>query len=272
MFGDKYRFKKKISEGAFGHIYLAKSIDGIKVAIKKIEKTEKNIGRIKNDAEIPKLMNHESIIKVIDYYEIGEFAHIVYPYVKYSITLSEFEKKIFTYSENAVLQKIMNIFCQLCDIIEFMHGHGVIHRDLKPDNILLVNDDKTPIVLDFDLSFVINNDKYPSYNNICGSPSYLAPEMWKQLEDSSTVDYKLGDIYSLGVMLYRICNSRQMPYKASSLKKLYFSILNDAPKQSDSGITELDELIMKLIQKCPNDRPPIKEIQSALQKIKNKKI
>ena len=166
------------------------------------------------------------------------------------------------------IKKIANIFCQLCDVIDFMHNAGIAHRDLKPENILLVNNDEKPIIVDFDLAFVMNNITYPSYNDFCGSPGYLAPELWEDCVDYTTINYKNCDIYSFGVMLYRVLNSMKMPYNVSNLIKLYNSILKDLPTESNCGIKDLDNLIMKLIDKNPSNRPSIKETRLILEKYK----
>ena len=268
MLINKYKLKRKIAKGSFGKIYMALDIEtNAFVIIKKIYKTEKNVGRIKNDAEIPKLINHMNVIKILDYFEFRDFAYIVYPFIKDSREMSQFEADLI-FQNNGKFKKIINIFRQLCDVIDFMHTSGVVHRDLKPENILLIDNDSVPIILDFDLAFVIDNENYPSYDKICGSPGYLAPEMWKEYDDYSFLNYKSSDIYSFGVMLYRICNSGKMPYDTSSFEKLYFSILNDSPIQSDCGIPEMDNLIMKLINRNPENRPLIEEIRSILEKIK----
>lgn len=267
MLTGKYKLKKKLSKGSFGKIFLASNIEGESFVIKKIRKTDKNVGRIKNDAEIPKLVNHPNIIKIIDYFETKDHAHIVYPYMDNYKVMTKFEMEM-QLNDSDKIKKIANIFFQLCDVIECMHDIGIVHRDIKPENVLIVNNDKTPIIVDFDLAFVMNNDNYPSYNNICGSPGYLAPEMWEDYEDYSAINYKIGDIYSLGVMLYRILNFMKMPYDISNFENLYISILNDAPIKSDCGTEDLDDLLSSLIDKNPNNRPSLKEIKLVLKKFK----
>lgn len=292
----KYQIQKFISKGSIGKVYLAREINletilplnpheisiEQQVIIKIIKKDEnKTKDRIRRESEIPNLLSHPNIIKILDFIENETHAYFVYPYMINSFSLSKINKsdlifnksnKIKTliemeylsnikgsYPNDNNLRHIVNVMYQIADAIEYMHSKFIIHGDIKPQNII-ISDDKA-ILIDFDLSSIINHPFYPIKKGIFGTPNYLAPEIWKQ---EKNILYELTDIYSFGITLYYVFNRKKLPYKPKSIEDMEYMIRNIKPFPSKTGIIFLDKLIMLAISKDPKMRPSISEIKSFL--------
>ncbi|XWV26387.1 serine/Threonine protein kinase [Tupanvirus soda lake] len=262
----KYVKKYLLCSGSFGKVYLANRIDtGETLVIKIIKKVNGNTeNKIKRDTEIPKIIEHPNIVKINDFIETDTHAFVVYPYIDNSICLSKIKRQELNFENKSKLEYMLNMMCQICDAIEFMHSKFVVHRDIKPQNIVV--SPHLAILIDFDLAFIMNNSKYPLRKGIIGTPNYLAPEIWKNCDD---ICYQLTDIYSFGVTLYFVFNKKKLPYIADKIEDLEYEIRHSNPIPSNSGYPALDRLIMDIISKDPNTRPTITYIKDSLRKIIN---
>lgn len=261
---DKYRIKQRISKGSIGKVYVAEDLNSKQdVIIKLIPKNIKRIAnRIKRDTEIPRLVVHDNIVKIHDFGEDQDFAYIIYPYHENDICMANLKKTDFDFKIQDNLVSMVNILCQICDAIEFMHSKFVTHRDIKPNNIIINNN--FAFIIDFDLSCVINNSEYLPQQGWFGTPNYLAPEIWRK---DDIIDLPLTDIYSFGVTIYFIFNKKKVPFPEKSVADLEYVVRHNNPIPSNSGIRSLDKFIMKIIDKNPLKRPNIIQIKSFLQKL-----
>jgi serine/threonine protein kinase len=279
---EKYQIQKFISRGSFSKVYLANEIDSKQlVVIKIIKKNKKTRDRIMRDSAIPNMLCHANIIKIINFIENETYAYIIYPYVNNCISMSKirtndliFNKKpkrkfiamdCFSGKESNGINKLkyfVEMLCQICDAIEYLHSNFIVHGDIKPQNIIINSD--IAILIDFDLSSVTNHPLYFTKKVIFGTPYYLAPEIWRREEN---ISYDLTDIYSFGVTLYYIFNRKKMPYHPITVEDMEYMIRNTDPIPSDSGFPFLDKLIMLMISKDPALRPNISTIKDTLKKL-----
>ena len=261
----KYQIITKLSKGSFGTTYLAKNLDGTTVVVKIIKKScERTIKKIENEIKIPQMFNHVNIVKIIDKLDTKSHSYIIYPYIPNSRSLYMFKNGELDSSKKDNVRRILGYIDHVCDAIKVLHSKNIIHGDIKPHNI--VASENIAFLIDFDLSENMNEPSCQLCSRISGTPNYLAPEIWSQQDN---IDYKLTDIYSLGVTMYYLFNKRKLPYNAKNMEDLECRIRSYEPVKSNTGIKLLDKLIMSIISKDPNKRPDIDKIKRIIILIRN---
>lgn len=204
----RYKLLERIGEGGMGTVWLAEQIEPVRrrVALKLIKAgmdTKTVLARFDAERQALAVMDHPNIAKVFDggTTESGR-PYFVMEYVK--------GMPITDYCDKARLsiQKRLELFVQVCSAVQHAHQKGVIHRDLKPTNILVAPYDAVavPKVIDFGLAKAMHHSLtdwslHTGHEMILGTPLYMAPEQaqWNNLD----IDTR-ADIYSLGVLLYEL--------------------------------------------------------------------
>ncbi|KAM3140657.1 hypothetical protein pb186bvf_007255 [Paramecium bursaria] len=218
---DHYKLQKLLGEGAFGKVYKAIHKETkLKFAIKKLQKEElfdKN-SPLAREIDILRKLNHETCVHLHEQFIDEKYVYLVLDYVRGG--------ELFDYldSQKQILgeKSIRNIMLPLFEGIEYLHSIGLIHRDLKPQNILVRNKECLDLVItDFGLS---TNVHLEADQNQCGTVGFLAPEIIKGLHYDEKID-----IFSLGVILY-ILYAGEPPFddkdSTKALKKNRQAIIN----------------------------------------------
>lgn len=201
LIADRYRLQKKLGSGAAGVVYLAldERLDR-KVAVKLLHPHEQKAGgeaRFVHEARAAAKLDHPGLCSVFDFGRYGDRLFLVMAYID-GVALSDLiaskRSKIFR------LAWRLNVVSQIADAMSTSHEAGIVHYDLKPENVLIRRSDHRPVVMDFGLAgaaqSVSDDDKA-----FFGSPAYMSPEQARGEMD------KLGthsDIYSLGATLYEL--------------------------------------------------------------------
>ena len=210
-----------------------------------------------------RILQHPSIIKLYEIYEGSDHIHLVMEYVK-GKTL----KQIIREEGRLNTVRTTNLAIQIARALDCAHKNNIIHRDIKPHNIL-VTEEELVKVTDFGIAKASNSVTITNSSKIMGSAHYFSPEQAK----GSFVDCRT-DIYSLGIVIYEMATGR-VPYDAESpvsvaLKHIQEPVL--PPKELNSSIPEsLNKLILKAVEKEPIKRyQTIKDMLLDLRKIENK--
>ena len=250
-----YQFIKLIGRGSFGKVYLGlQKLTNRLVAIKCLAKQhfidEVAKSKIKTEVGVLKnLLGHPHVIKLLEVFENEKYVFFVMEYAANSDLLHYLKDMSILGEDEAKV-----IFYQIASCVRYCHKLGIIHRDIKLDNIL-IDEHFNCKLCDFGVS------RYQKYNEMineqCGTPAYLAPEI------VSEKGYKNfgADIWSLGVLLFSIVTGH-MPFKASTKDSLNKNILTgnyDFPEENDLS-AELKNLIKKMLTVDPDDRIKIDEI------------
>ena len=138
-----------------------------------------------------------------------------------------------------------------------MHAQGIIHRDIKPDNCLLTDEDVLKIV-DFGVSEMFEKSSEMRVAKSAGSPAFMAPELC--VVKHGEVAGKPADIWSMGVTLYCLRFGR-VPFRTDAMLDLYSSILNDDVPVPDDCNPELADLIKRILEKDPEKRITMEELR-----------
>ena len=253
-FNDYYEIENKIiGKGKFGVVNLG--IDkktGNKVAIKIINKsslkTEIDKELIKSEIDIMKLCHHPNIVKLLDHFENSEYIYIVMEYISGG-TLNQYIKSHYFYISES---EAANIILQIGNGLKYLHNYGIVHRDLKTDNIMLTKNNENGIIkiMDFGLSKVVgpNEGLIDGY----GTLNYCAPEVLMREPYNKQID-----IWSLGIILFYMLVGH-FPFQGNNeeiiAKKIVYQPLKFDEKEWENKSKKVINLIEKSLEKKPNKR------------------
>jgi len=251
----RYQVEKIVGQGAMGTVYLG--VDpkiGRTVAIKTLALSEefdqKQLEDVRRrffrEAETAGRLNHPNIVTIYDVGEEHDLAYIAMDF----ITGDGLDN--FVQGETLLsIDEVFQIGVEVAEALDYAHAQNVVHRDVKPANIIY--DPKTHAikVTDFGIACLTDTSKTRT-GTIMGSPSYMSPE---QLEGTD-VDGR-SDLYSLGVTLYQLFTAT-LPFTADSMSSLAYKIVKDKPKGIRQVRAELpvclSRVINKTLEKNPDDR------------------
>jgi len=219
---DRYKLLEKIGEGGMAVVYMAEQEKPIrrKVALKIIKlgmDTRQVIARFEVERQVLAMMDHPNIAKVLDAgaTETGR-PYFVMELVT-GVSITEYCDK-----NNLSTKERLDLFIQVCSAVQHAHQKGIIHRDIKPTNVMVTHHDGKPVpkVIDFGIAKAINQrltekTLFTRYAHIIGTPAYMSPE---QAEMSDVDVDTRTDIYSLGVLLYELLTGAT-PFGEEELRK-----------------------------------------------------
>ncbi|MCI0615565.1 ABC transporter substrate-binding protein [bacterium] len=270
-FANRYQILREIGRGGMGVVYLARDpLLQRDVALKVITpdfSESEAIERFKREARVVANMDHPAIVGVHDIGEHSGSLFFVMPYVA-GTNLRSFIKE-----GSLSLGDVLDIGIQVAEALEYSHSKDVVHRDVKPENILVSRDDSSGDnirvrVTDFGLAMATAQSHLTKTGTLVGTISYLSPEQLSARD----LDYRT-DIYSLGIVLYE-CLVGKTPY-VGEIQSVLYRIAHEIP-QSPRGLgadisEELEEIIMRCLEKDPGKRfQRAKEVADDLKRHRSK--
>ncbi|WP_291632751.1 Stk1 family PASTA domain-containing Ser/Thr kinase [Clostridium sp.] len=267
ILGSRYELLEKIGEGGMAIVYKAKCrLLNRYVAVKILKEEFSNnidfMEKFKKEALSVASLSSNNIVNIYDVGQERDINYIVMEYIK-GKTL----KEIIIENGSMNNKQVIDYGMQIAKALECAHKNNIIHRDIKPHNIL-ITEDGTVKVTDFGIAKAASSVTLTNTSTVMGSAHYFSPEQAK----ASFVDCRT-DIYSFGIVLYEMSTGR-VPYDAESPVSVALKHIQEPvvpPKQINGNIPEnLNKLILKAIEK-----EPIKRYQTAkdmfidLQKIQN---
>jgi len=248
---NRYEIISLIGVGGMSNVY--KAVDkqtGQEVAIKFLKEeffeNEELVRRFKNESKAISLLNHECIIKVIDFNITDSEKYLVVEYIK-GVTLKEFieNRGKLTWEETLVFSNI------ILGALGHAHENGVIHRDLKPQNIMLTREGELKI-MDFGIARLSTANQRTVTDKAIGSVHYISPE---QVRGQNTDNR--SDIYSIGIMMYEMLTGK-LPFQSETAVSVALQQLSEeAPPISNyaEGVPKgMEQIVMKAIAKDPENR------------------
>jgi serine/threonine-protein kinase len=247
----RYEIHELIGVGGMAYVYrCTDTIDDREVAVKILKdeflNNEEFIRRFKNESKAIAMLSHPNIVKVYDVSFGDMIQYIVMEYID-GITLKEY------IAQQGVLdwREALHLTTQILRALQHAHNKGVVHRDIKPHNIMLLQDG-TIKVTDFGIARLTDNQTKTMTEQAIGSVHYIAPEQAR----GSKTDGK-SDIYSVGVMLYEMITGR-LPFDADSAVSVALMQLQSTPemprKINPAIPVGLEQITMHAMQKNPEDR------------------
>ena len=213
-FNKKFKSIKVLGEGNFAKVYLVEKLrTGKKYAVKvfskkAIMKNEKEKQTLINEVKIMRMVDHKRILKIKELYEGEKHIYFLLELCEGMNLLDHLIEKGYQPETKA-----LTILMQILEGLNYLHSKKIIHRDIKPDNILFQDDNRISITI-VDLGFATMENEYDKLFAQCGTPGYIAPEILKKKKYNTKVD-----IFSAGVIMYIILTGR-MPFSGNSYNKI----------------------------------------------------
>jgi hypothetical protein len=251
VLANRYRIVEKIGAGGMAEVY--RGIDHVlerDVAVKVLtERSDEVCRRFLLEAQSMARLNHPNIVAVYDVGVDRDLSYIILEFVR-GKTMREIDRSKISFDD------AINLTIQLLEALQYAHSQGIIHRDIKPGNII-VTDDHVLKVMDFGLARRMTDvSNLTQSGEIVGTIAYLPPERFLGKSGDNT-----SDLYSVGVLLYELLTGRlPFTHESGDLVAVMFSHVNDRPKpprQLNPLIpASLDRIIMRLLDKDPARRYP----------------
>ncbi|MCM8710574.1 Stk1 family PASTA domain-containing Ser/Thr kinase [Clostridium sp. SYSU_GA19001] len=267
LLGNRYEVIEKIGEGGMAEVYKAKCrllnrFVAVKILKKEYSEDKEFVDKFKGEAAAAGSISHNNIVNIYDVGSQDNINYIIMEYIQ-GRTL----KEVIIQNGRLDYNRALDIAIQIAKALECAHKNNIIHRDIKPQNIL-VTDDWNVKVTDFGIAKAANSVTITNTNKVMGSAHYFSPEQAR----GTFVDGRT-DIYSLGIVIYEMVTGR-VPFDAESPVSVALKHLQEPvvpPKQINGNLPEgLNNLILKAMEKNPSSRyQNIKDILLDLQRIKN---
>lgn len=249
--GDRYEIIRSIGEGGMANVYLARDVIlnrlvAVKILRGDLADDEKFVRRFQREAIAASSLNHPNIVELYDVGEDNGKYFIVMEYVEGKTLKSLIKKR-----GALTLPEVQDIMLQLTSAIAHAHESYIVHRDIKPQNVIIMDDGRVK-VMDFGIASRLNSNELTQTNSVMGTVYYLPPE-----QANGTSSTFKSDIYSLGILMYELVTG-SVPFKGDSpvevaikhMKNPLPSITDPYPEIPQS----VENVILRASAKNPKNR------------------
>jgi serine/threonine protein kinase len=260
----KVRIENLLAQGGMAEVYLGTHITlerpvAIKLLHSFIEEEPILLDRFHREAKVVAGLRHPNIVQVFDFDSTDGHPYIVMEYLK-GPTLAKYLEHLHQRKKRIPPEQVARLLKGLTAALDYAHGQGVIHRDIKPGNILLHNktdeipldkplaDDVEPILTDFGLVRVMSAATLTASGFISGTPAYMSPEQAR----GDPIDHRT-DIYSLGTVLYEMLAGR-IPFVADNTVAVLHMHIHTPPPPISGLSPAIQAVTNRALAKNPKDR------------------
>jgi serine/threonine-protein kinase len=274
----RYRILERLGEGGMGVVYVAEHLSlqkkvAFKVIHPELAAHEDLMLRFQREALATGQLDHPHIAAAIDFGELeGGGAFMVMPWVRGHSLQAELDSR-----GKMDFKRAAQLCAQIADALSAAHSAGVVHRDLKPDNVLLEkrsDDSEAAKVLDFGVASLAGQPEGLSVDarpltqagTILGTPGYMSPEQ----ASAGEIDHRT-DIYALGVILWELCRGERL-FSGADITQIFAKQFKSVPAPLDLGLSssarELSQLVTRMLAWDKNARPgSAAEVRDTLRRI-----
>lgn len=251
LLADRYKIVDTLGEGGMANVYLATDIIlqrkvAVKVLRMDLQNDQKTVQRFQREALATSELSHPNIVSILDVGAEKGMQYLVMEYVD-GPNLKE-----YIHEHNPLtLDRVIEIMDQILSAIALAHQHNVIHRDLKPQNILMDPSGRVKVA-DFGIAIALSQQSITQTNSLLGSVHYMSPEQAR-----GSMATKQSDIYSLGIILYELITG-DVPFggetAVSIALKHFQENIPSIRKQYPAVPQALENVVLKATSKDPRDR------------------
>ena len=247
-----YKILEKLGEGGMGIVYKAHDTKldrtvALKFLPQYLSSDQNEKERFYHEARAAASLNHQNVAII---YEIGEYERNIFLAMEF-VEGKTLKKIIENKNEPLSIKKVLEIAIQICEGMEAAHEKGIVHRDIKSDNIMMTSKGQIKI-MDFGLAKLKGASRITMAGSTVGTAAYMSPEQ-AQGED---VDQR-SDIFSLGVVIYELLTSH-LPFSGEHQAALIYSLINEDPqpvaRYNNKVSPELERIVFKALAKDKEDR------------------
>jgi len=256
-----YTLKRELGQGGMGKVYLARSSDGREVALKTIIFPQglnararwETVERFQREARAARSLTHDNICQVLDTGADGETFFIVMEYLD-----GQSLRERINATGPLLVERSVQIMFDVCDALAYAHDQGIIHRDIKPDNIMVLRGGRAKI-MDFGLASIVYESGMTQTGTMLGTISYMSPEQAR----GEKLDVR-SDVFSLGVTFYEMLTGRQA-FEGEAPGAVIHAISNTEVEP----VSGLPPTVSRTVNKCLRKQPmyrfqTVREIIAAL--------
>ena len=243
--GGQYRILRLLGRGGMGAVYLARDLTlEREVAIKVVQPASDAAGmydRFRREAKMAAKLSHPNIVPLHAFGEVDGMPYFVMGYVR-GESLADRMRREGKVPE----QEARRIIAEIADALDHAHRQGVVHRDVKPDNVLLEDASGRALLTDFGVARPMNHsESLTQHGGVVGTPHYMSPE---QAAGRPGIDGR-SDIYSLGVMGYAMVAGR-LPFEGTSTADILAKHLTQEPPPLRSLAPSISDSTLQAIEQC----------------------
>jgi len=259
----KVHIEDLIARGGMAEVYAGTHESFGRVAVKVmrglLERDSDHLARFQREAEVIENLRHQNIVQMHEYDVVDESPYLVMEYIP-GPSLAAYLKKLHDRKQRLPIGLVAQILKSIASALDYAHLKGIVHRDVKPANVLLrshsdlVQFEKTlpldvePVLTDFGLVRLLDSTMHTTAGSVSGTPAYMSPEQAR----GEKVD-KRTDIYSLGIMLYEML-AGVVPFQSDTTFGMLMQHINEPPPPIQGISSELQMLIERALAKNPQDR------------------
>ncbi len=241
---DNYCLLRLLKDGEMAQVYLAYDIQAQQhVAIKLVENGRFDEELFAGEVRSMRRLDHPYILPLLAARRSGRWSYLVTPYIAGGTLQDRIDDQTLTFDEASF------IFTQLTDALQYMHSRGIIHRDIKPTNILL--DGNNVYLADFGIASWQKEEFAYFDEPMMGTPVYIAPEIYEGQVS------RQGDLYALGTVLYQMLTG-EVPFNDQDSNNIYWKQKTTRPFPPsfiNANLSlALEEVILRTLEKEPQDR------------------
>ncbi len=251
VFDNRYRIERVIGIGGMAIVFkatdlLMRRVVAVKILKDEISEDQQSVKRFENESRAVSMLSHQNIVNVYDVSTRENIKYIVMEFVE-GITL----KNYMQHREVLNLREIISYTTQILRALDHAHKKGIIHRDIKPQNIMLLKNGVIK-VMDFGIAKLPNAETITMTDKAIGTVYYISPEQ----VTGGEIDAR-SDLYSLGVMMYEMATG-SLPFTAETPVSVALMQVNDEPtppREVNPHIPiGLEQIILRAMKKSPDER------------------